>query len=85
MAKRCAWPTIVDEIAAAIPDGSTSKPWWERLDADQKKFITPILEGWRSGKFGTRRITAARVISEHLAKNGITIGHQGVQAWLLRG
>ena len=77
--------SIVDDIAAAIPEGPTSKPWWQRLDADQQKFITPILEGWRAGKFGSRRITAARVISEHLAKNGITIGQQGVQAWLLRG
>lgn len=77
--------SIVDEIAAAIPEGSTSKPWWERLDNEKKKFITPILEGWRAGKFGHRRITAARVISEHLAKNGITIGQQGVQSWLTRG
>jgi hypothetical protein len=81
MAKR----SIVDDIAAAIPEGCSSKPWWQRINAKQKKFIKPILDGWRAGTFGHRRITAARVISDHLAKNGISIGPQGVQNWLLRG
>lgn len=77
--------SIVDEIAAAIPDGPTSKPWWQRLNDDQKKLIKPILAAWHAGSFGSRRITAARVISDHLSKHGINIGQQGVQAWLQRG
>ena len=81
MAKR----SIVDEIAAAIPEGPTSKPWWQRLDAEQKDFIRPILDAWKAGTFGRRRITAARVISATLTKHGIQIGPQGVLSWLQRG
>lgn len=77
--------SIVDEIVAAIPESQASRPWWQRLDAEQQDFVRPILEAWRAGTFGRRRITAARVISATLARHGIQIGPQGVLSWLQRG
>jgi hypothetical protein len=76
--------SIVDEIAAAIPESQSGRPWWLRLTAEQQDFIKPILVAWKAGKFGSRRIAAARAISATLGRHGISIGPQGVQNWLQR-
>ncbi|NBW14549.1 MAG: hypothetical protein EBR82_41775 [Caulobacteraceae bacterium] len=78
-------PSIIDQIAASIPDSQSGKPWWLRLTEDQREFVAPILAAWRAGRFGTRKITAARAIAKTLTEHGITIGAQGVLAWLQRG
>lgn len=76
--------SIVDEIAAAIPDSQSSKPWWLRLTPEQGELVKPILVAWRGGRFGSAKITAARAISAKLSEHGIKIGPQGVIAWLHR-
>jgi hypothetical protein len=77
--------SLVDEIASAIPSNINGKPWWQKLTADQEELVKPILDAWRSGKFGAAKITAARAISHALVARGIKIGPQGVLTWLQRG
>ena len=78
-------PSIVDRIAAAIPESQAGKAWWKRLTPEQAEMVAPILEAWKAGRFGTAKITAARVIAATLTEHGIKIGPQGVVAWLQRG
>lgn len=77
--------SLVDEIVAAIPENQSGKPWWQRLTPEKRAMVAPILAAWKAGKFGTRRMTAARAISKTLTEHGIKIGAQGVLAWLQRG
>jgi|688.fasta_scaffold2426212_2 hypothetical protein len=77
--------SIVDEIAAAIPEPSHGKPWWVRLTPEQAELVQPVLQAWKQGRFGKQKITAARAISTHLTRHGIKIGPQGVLAWLQKG
>lgn len=74
---------IVAEIAAAIPPATPgSRPWWERVPDQHAATIDAIHAAWHRGEFGVRKITAARIIAKALAEFGITIGEQGVLAWL---
>lgn len=72
----------VEEIAAMMGPRAGLRPWYERLDGEQAALVAEILAGWKSGKFGTARRTAAKAISAYLSRNGIAIGHQGVDSWL---
>jgi hypothetical protein len=49
---------------------------------EHRETLAAIHAAWHSGAFGTRRITAARTISQKLRELGITIGEQGVRTWL---
>lgn len=74
---------VVAEIAASIPKVTTgNRPWWERAGDEHRELLEAIHAGWYSGTFGTKKITAARRISAKLREFGITIGEQGVIAWL---
>lgn len=74
---------VVAEIAAAIPvKRPGSRSWWERTGPEHADTLAAIHAAWHRGEFGSRRITAARVISKTLSDFGITIGEQGVIAWL---
>jgi hypothetical protein len=77
-------PSIVDLIAASIPESQSGKPWWLRLTPDQQELVDPVLAAWKAGRFGRAKITAARVISSVLTERGIKIGPQGVLSWLQR-
>lgn len=74
---------IVAEIAASIvqtPPGS--RPWWQRVDQAHAPTLAAIHGAWHRGEFGARKRTAARIIAKKLGEFGITIGEQGVAAWL---
>jgi hypothetical protein len=74
---------IVAEIAAAVPRvAHGSRPWWERHAAEHGDVLEAIHKAWYAGTFGTKKITAARIISAKLRELGITIGEQGVTTWL---
>lgn len=76
---------IVAELAASIeakPRGS--RPWWERVELQHQELLEEIHAAWYRGDLGTRQITAAKQISRLLSTCGITIGEQGVIAWLKR-
>ena len=74
---------LVAEIAAAIPPARPgSRPWWERAAEQHRETLAAIHAAWHRGEFGSRKVTAARVISRALAELGIRIGEQGVIAWL---
>jgi hypothetical protein len=74
---------VIEEIAAAIPAGTQgTPPWYTRVPPEQAETVRAIHEAWHQGRFGTRRITAARAISQKLNTLGITIGEQGVISWL---
>jgi hypothetical protein len=77
--------SIVDQIAAAIPESQSGKPWWFRITPEQREFVAPVMAAWKAGRFGTRKMPAARAISKTLTEHGIKIGAQGVLAWLNRG
>jgi hypothetical protein len=74
---------LVAEIAASIPEvHQGTRPWYERVPAEHDATVRAIHAAWHSGVFGTRKSTAARAISAKLATIGISIGEQGVIAWL---
>jgi hypothetical protein len=74
---------IVAEIAAAIPAATQGpRPWWERVSDEHVATVKAIHDAWHAGAFGSRKSTAARVIADKLKTLGITIGEQGVLAWL---
>lgn len=77
-------PSVVDEIAAMIPARVGCRPWYERVTDEQAAMLAEILAGWRAGKFGTARRTAAKTIAAYLGRHGIEIGHQGVDQWLAK-
>lgn len=73
---------IVAEIAASIPESTRQRPWWLRLNEEQKDIADAIFDGWKTGKLGKHKFTAAKAISGKLAEFGIRIGYQGVVSWL---
>jgi hypothetical protein len=74
---------IVAEIAAAVPrNAHGSRPWHERVPSEHRETLDAIHAAWHAGAFGAKKITAARTISQKLRELGITIGEQGVMAWL---
>ena len=74
---------IVAEIAAAIPEKRGPLPWWQRVAADQQDTLRVIHAAWKAGRFGQRRMTAARAIANRIrAEFGIDIREQGVIKWL---
>lgn len=76
---------VVNAIAAMIPKKTGNLPWYDKVPADKESLLEWILDGWRAGKFGTHRRTAARVIAAFLTnEHGIPIGEQGVEIWLIR-
>lgn len=77
-------PSIVDEIAAMLPQQSGNLPWYEKVPADKRELLGTVIEAWRGGAFGKKRRTAARAISSVLKKHGISVGEQGVEVWLIR-
>lgn len=77
-------PSVLDEVIAMLPQQSGNRPWHEKAPPEKQELLQTILEGWRSGAFGSRRRTACRAISAVLAKHGISIGEQGVEIWLKR-
>lgn len=76
--------SVVDEIVALMPRQSGFRPWYERVNVEQEKLLEAIISGWRSGRFGTTKNTAAKAISKYLERHGIKIGRQGVIAWLTK-
>ena len=79
MAKR----DLVAEIAANIPTHYGPLPWWQRVDSEHKQMLQAIHAAWRGGRFGRRRMTAARSIAATLRDEfGIDIREQGVIKWL---
>ena len=77
-------PSIVDEVAALIPERPGVRPWWERLDPKRAAMAAEILQAWQSGALGTKRRPAAAAISTTLQRHGVSIGVQGVDQWLKR-
>lgn len=78
-----AYPDIVAEIAAAIPAVPPgNRPWWQRAAPEHAETLAAIHAAWHAGAFGSRKITAARVIASRLGGLGIRIGEQGVMNWL---
>jgi hypothetical protein len=74
---------IVAEIASAVPRNKHgSKPWHTRVPEEHRETLAAIHAAWHAGAFGAKKITAARTISQKLRDLGITIGEQGVMAWL---
>lgn len=77
-------PSVIDEIAAMIPERTGSRPWHERVTPEQAAMLDEILAAWHAGAFGQKRRTAARAIAAALQRQGIDIGQQGVDSWLQR-
>jgi hypothetical protein len=75
---------IVDEVAALIAAKRGNLPWWERLTPKQAATVAAVLDGWKKGRLGKARKTAARAISKIFEKHGISIGMSGVINWLDR-
>jgi hypothetical protein len=74
---------IVAEIASKVPrDTHRNRPWWERVPPEHQPTLDAIHAAWHAGTFGSRKRPAARVISAAIAEFGISIGEQGVTAWL---
>lgn len=74
---------LVAQLAASIPKNQHgAKPWWERVDPEHHELLDAIHAAWYAGELGAKRLTAARGIVPLLAEHGITIGEQGVLAWL---
>jgi hypothetical protein len=74
---------IVAEIAAAVPRRQHgTPPWYERVSVEHHETLAAIHAAWHAGAFGVKKITAARTISAKLRELGVTIGEQGVMAWL---
>jgi hypothetical protein len=74
---------IVAELQSEItlvPSGS--RPWWQRTPKEHAPTLAAIHAAWHRGELGNRKITAARAIAAKLQTLGITIGSQGVLAWL---
>lgn len=77
-------PSIADEIVALIPIRVGSRPWHEKLNEEQAAMVAEIHAAWLDGRFGKARRTAAKAIASYLNKHGITVGYQGVDAWLAK-
>lgn len=74
---------LVAEIAAEIPRTHGPLPWWQRVPDEHQPTLQTIHAAWREGVFGTKRITAARVIAAKLRNEyGVEIREQGVMKWL---
>jgi hypothetical protein len=71
--------SISEEVGVPMPG---SRPWHERVPLEHAETVKAIHAAWHDGLFGTRKATAARVISRRLRDLGIDIGTQGVIAWL---
>ena len=71
--------SISEEVGVPLPG---SRPWHERVPPEHADTVKAIHAAWHDGLFGTRKMTAARVISRRLRDLGIDIGNQGVIAWL---
>ena len=71
--------SISEEVGVPMPG---SRPWHERVPQEHAETVRAIHAAWHDGLFGTRKMTAARVISRRLRDLGIDIGTQGVIAWL---
>jgi len=70
---------ISEEVGVPSPG---SRPWHDRVPPEHAETVKAIHAAWHDGLFGTRKMTAARVISRRLRDLGIDIGTQGVIAWL---
>ena len=71
--------SISEEVGVPSPG---SRPWHERVPPEHAETVRAIHAAWYDGLFGTRKMTAARVISRRLRDLGIDIGAQGIVAWL---
>ena len=71
--------SISEEVGVPLPG---SRPWHERVPPEHEETVKAIHNAWHDGLFGTRKMTAARVISRRLRDLGLDIGNQGVIAWL---
>lgn len=76
--------SVIADIQRLIPRHHGNMPWWERHAEAHGKLLAEILAAWHAGKFGTKRKTACRAISQYLTSHGVTIGPQGVDTWLTR-
>lgn len=74
--------SLIDEIVANMPERRASLPWWQRLDDRQQKIAAEILAAWKAGRLGTKKKPACIGIATTLGRYGVTIGQQGVRAWL---
>ena len=76
--------SIVEAIAASCNTRPGFAPWWERVTPEQAATLEVIWKAWLAGRFGPRKLTAAKAISRTVADIGVVIGHQGVLRWLDR-
>jgi hypothetical protein len=84
MAKTRPADSIVEEIAAGCNRRPGFAPWWERVTPEQEETLGVIWAAWLAGRFGQRKLTAAKAISKAIADIGVAIGYQGVLRWLDR-
>ena len=84
MAKPRQADSIVEAIAAQCHTRPGFAPWWERVTPDQAAILEVVWKEWLAGRFGPRKLTAAKAISRAIAEIGVVIGHQGVMRWLDR-
>jgi hypothetical protein len=75
---------LIERVASRVDTTPHVKPWWQRLTPEQADQVLPLRDAYFAGRFGKREITACRAISATLGELGITIGPQGVKAWLRR-
>jgi|694.fasta_scaffold15985_6 hypothetical protein len=74
---------ILAELKTEIPAmPSNNRPWWERAPREHAATLAAIHAAWHRGELGSRKSTAARAIASKLQTLDITIGSQGVLAWL---
>lgn len=76
--------SVVADIQKLMPPSLGNRPWWERHAETHGKLLAEILDAWCQGKFGAKRKPACRAIGKYLTSKGISIGPQGVDAWLAR-
>ena len=76
--------SIVEAIAAELRARPTgNKPWWLRVKPEHVATLEEIKAAWRSGKLGTKKLPAAKLIAKALNDGGIaSVGHNGVISWL---
>lgn len=73
---------VIGVIAAQPP---RVQAWYHRVAPEHAGTVAEILDAWKSGRLGSRKITAARAIAKILVARGIAdVGPQGVLKWLER-
>jgi hypothetical protein len=76
--------SVLDDVIGAIAaQPPRVQAWYQRVAPEHAGTVAEILDAWKSGRLGSRKITAARAIAKILAARGIAdVGPQGVLKWL---